>query len=92
MIGELEKKLPGEVKSTKGYADQTLISFRAQRAEAGRTEELLRRTQELEENQICKHQVRLLDCSECRLEPDEAKARIAQMLERLGHKLSADVA
>lgn len=89
VLGELAKKRPGEVDNPKGYADRTLKTHRAQRLQAEQTQELVRRTAEQEQDPLCRHQLTLSTCQECRVAADQAQANIAAMIQLLAGKKSA---
>ncbi|MGQ0680611.1 MAG: hypothetical protein ACT4OM_13330, partial [Actinomycetota bacterium] len=89
VLGELDKKRPGEIANPKGYADRALQSHRAERIQAQEAEDRLRRTLEDEEDPICRHDSRLSKCPDCNLAAEQAKAGIAAMLEQLTKKMSA---
>lgn len=89
VLGELDKKGPGQIANPKGYADRALQSHRAEKIQAQEVEDRLRRTLEEEDDPICRHQARLSKCPECSVVAEEAKAGIAMMLKKLSEKMSA---
>jgi hypothetical protein len=89
VLGELDKKDPGEIANPKAYADRALRSHRAERTQAQESEDRLRRTLEEEEDPICRHQLRLSKCPDCSVDAEDAKAGIAMMLKKLSERMSA---